>query len=149
MLFFSVSFSLPFGLRRAGSGITGGSGSDGSDLGKGAVDFAAVSRLSKPIFSEGTCLSMPLRAGEDGFSDEPRPTVALYGGTEGGLGLINSEGILRNGLSVGETGIFMGKDGGGSIGAVSAFSASTGSADNPGGNGIGSESDAGESVGSR
>lgn len=76
VLFFSVSFSLPFGLSRAGTGRTGGNGSDGSALGKGAVDFAAVSRLSGPTFSEGTCLSMPLRAGEDGFSDKPRPTVA-------------------------------------------------------------------------
>lgn len=61
----------------------------------------------------------------------------------------NSEGILRGDFSAGGTGIFMGKDGGGSGGAVLAFSASAGSTDNPGGNGIGCESDAGESVGSR
>lgn len=73
VLFFS---SLPFGLSRAGIGSTGDSGSDGSDLGKGAVDFAVMSRLSTPTISEGTCLSILPRAGEDGFSDEPRPTVA-------------------------------------------------------------------------
>lgn len=154
VLFFSISFSfsLPFGITKAG---TGGSGSDGSTLGKGAVDFAAASRLSVPTFSEGTCLSMPLRAGGVGLGvgvglgDEPRPTVAGFGSTEGGLGFINSEGILRGDLSAGEAGISMGNDGEGSRGAVSALSASAGSVDNPGGNGIGCETDTGESVGSR
>lgn len=46
-------------------------------------------------------------------------------------------------------GIFMGEDGGDSGAEVSMFSAPAGSADNPGGNGIGCEIDAGESVGSR
>jgi hypothetical protein len=76
VLFFSVSLSLPFGLSRAEAGETGDSGSNGSTLGNGAVDFAAVSRLSAPTISEGTCLSIPLRAGEAGFSDEPRPSDA-------------------------------------------------------------------------
>lgn len=75
-LFFSVSFSLPFGLVRASTGI-GGIGSGDSSLGKGDMgrDFAAVSRLSVPTFNEETCLRMPLRAG-DVFDDEPGPIVA-------------------------------------------------------------------------
>lgn len=145
-LFFSISF--PFGLAKA---ATGNIGSEGSSLGKGAKDegFAVVSRLSALTLSEGTCLSMPLRAGKDVFGAEPGPIVAAREGAEGGLVIINSGGILRGDLSAGGTGTSTSKDGGGGRGAVSALSVSTGSADKPGGSGIGCDIDAGESVGSR
>jgi hypothetical protein len=118
--------------------------------------FAAVSRLSAPTLSEGTCLSIPLRAGDD-FGDELGPIVAGRGGTEGGLVVINSEGILRGDLSAGGTGTSTGNDDGKGRGRgrgrgrgiVSALPNSAGSTDKPGGSGIGCDTDAGESVGSR
>jgi len=140
-LFFSVSFSLPFGLVRAAMGDIG---SENSSLGKGDMNegFAVRSRLSGPTLNDGTCLRMPLRTDEDAFGEEPGPTVAERVGIKRGSVIGNDS---WGNFSIGGMGT-SGKGGGEDSGAVSVLPVSAGSADKPGGSGIGCDTDAGESV---